>query len=118
MKLSHRYENETCIVTIIGNLALNGADKVQEYLQLLTQQNTVKKILLNCMNVSVIDSRGIGLLARILQGLEGKQEGLALCSLNENCLNLLKALRLDKIIAIHESEEHALSDLKNISHSN
>jgi len=109
MKLSHRFEKDTCIVMMIGNLALSETDKVQEYLQPLIEKDEVKRILFNCQSVPVIDSRGIGLLAAVLQDLEQQKKELALCSLNKNCLNVLKALKLDKMIAIYESEESALS---------
>gem|GEM_PF-1479389 len=109
MKLSHRFEQDTCIVVMIGNLALSEINKVENYVQPLIMQGETTRILLNCQDVRVIDSRGIGLLVTIFKDLEKHEKSLALCNLNQNCLNVLKALKLDTMINIYDSLEAALS---------
>ena len=109
MKLTHMVKDGICVIAITGNLALSENQELENYLSPLIHADEVKHVLLNFSHVNLIDSRGVGLIAGSFQDLEGLDKTLSLCGLNENCLNVLKALKLDKIIDIFESEDEALA---------
>lgn len=107
MKLTNTIQHDTCIVSIFGNLALNETSVVREYVQPLKSQEGFTRVLLNCTGVQIIDSLGIGFLAAFFQDLEESQKRLALCNLNDDCLSVLRSLKLDQIISIYNTEEEA-----------
>ena len=111
MKLFHRTEKGNCIISIVGNLALMESNDLKTYIQPIIDDSSINNIVLNCKNVEIIDSRGVGLLAAILKDLEDKQKGFMLCHLNQATFGILQSLQLDKIIRIKNTEEEALTEL-------
>ncbi len=110
MKLFHRIEKHVCVVNLIGNLALQENQAVKIYLNPLINDSNIKTLLLNLDKIEVIDSKGVGVIATTLQTLEELQKALVISNVNSNCLNVLKTLRLDRMIRIYETEEEALSE--------
>lgn len=110
MKLFHRIEKETCVISVIGNIALNDTSELETYIRPFISDVKVKQILLNCKNVEIIDSRGVGLLAAILKDLEDRKKGFFLCHLNPATYGILESLQLHKIIRVKATEEEALEE--------
>lgn len=111
MKLMHRLEDQTCIITLIGNLALTETIVFQNYVQPLITEETNRHLLLNCEKVNIIDSRGVGLLAAILKDLEDLKKGFSLCGLNAANYKIMESLQLNQVIPIYASETEALGAL-------
>lgn len=113
MKLFHRIENKICVLSIVGNIALTETQELESYIKPLIGNHSISSILINCQNVEIIDSRGVGLLAAIFKDLEDVKKNLMLCELNSSALGVLKSLQLHKLISIKDSELEALSELSN-----
>ncbi len=113
MKLFHRMESSTCVISIIGNLALTETTEFQEYVQPLIKEDFVKHLLLNCEKINIIDSRGVGLLAAILKDLEDLGKGFSICALNKANYSIMESLQLHQIISIYQLEIDALNAVKN-----
>ncbi len=111
MKIFHRIEEKNCIISVIGDLALTEPNEVRVYVNPFIKKTEIQTIILNCKNVNIIDSRGIGLIAALLKDLEEIQKQLILCHLNENCYNVLKTLKLNQLVKIYKSEEEAISNI-------
>lgn len=109
MKMIHRMENQTCVITLIGNLALSETATFQDFVQPLISEATIKHLLLNCAKVNVIDSRGVGLLAAILKDLEDLKKRFSLCGLSEANYKIMDSLQLTQVIPIFASESEALN---------
>lgn len=109
MKLFHRLENNTCLISVVGNLALSETAELEAFVEPLIRDDAINKLVINCKSVEIIDSRGVGLLAAILKDLEDLGKSLVLCHLNPAALQILQSLQLDKLITIAQSEEEALS---------
>ncbi len=112
MKLFHRIEKESCVVSVVGNIALNETSDLEDYVQPFIKDAKIKQVILNCKNVEIIDSRGVGLLAAILKDLEDLGKGFVLCYLNSATYGILESLQLHKIIPVKNNEEEALAEFK------
>ncbi|MCG8337381.1 MAG: STAS domain-containing protein [Proteobacteria bacterium] len=110
MKLFHRIEKETCVISVVGNIALNDTSELETYIRPFISHTKVKQIILNCKNVEIIDSRGVGLLAAILKDLEDEKKSFLLCHLNSATYGILESLQLHKIIRVKSTEEEALAE--------
>ncbi len=111
MQLSHRIENDVCIVAIEGNIALDGVSDVKSYVKPFLEDEAVQKIIINFEKVNFIDSSGIGLIVSIFKTLQQRQAKLALCSLSNKNNEIFNMTRLDKILNIYGSEDEALKNI-------
>lgn len=112
MNLIHRMEEKTCVITLIGNLALSETANLRDYVQPLIHKETISHLLLNCKKVNIIDSRGVGLLAAILKDLEDLKKGFSLCALSEANYGIMDSLQLTQVIPVYSSEMEALSTIQ------
>ena len=109
MNIYHKIEGKTCIITLLGNLALGNTVECGKYVEQFYENNDVNTILFNFNDVEIIDSSGFGLLIIILKKLEKQSKKLQLSNLNKNCYNSLTTLKLDKVVNIFDSQEDALA---------
>ncbi len=108
MRIYHRIENGTCFVNIIGSLALTETVVAEEYIKPLIVNPEVTGIVLNCDQVEIIDSRGIGLIAALLKDTEERDKKIFMCDLNRNCYHVIKTLKLHKMIKTYETEKELI----------
>jgi len=113
MEIHHRQEQNTCIISPIGNIALDGSEQLRKYVDPLCDEDKVRTILINLSQVSIIDSKGFGIFINILKKLQAQDKFLQLCGLNKNNFSSMTTLRLDTVIKIFKDEEEALSVIKN-----
>lgn len=111
MRIKHNIDNNICIITIDGNIALEGVGEVKSYVKPFLQDGAVKAILINFERVEFIDSSGIGLIVSIYKTLQQRQAKLLLCHLSKKNNEIFNMTRLDKILSIHPTQEDAISSL-------
>lgn len=112
MQLSHNMKDEVCILSVEGNIALDGVNDVKSYIKPFLNDETVKGIVVNFENVNFIDSSGIGLIVSAFKTLQQRDAKLALCLLSKKNQEIFSMTRLDKILNIYSSEEEAISGVK------
>ena len=111
MQLKHRISNNICILSVEGNVALDGVSDVKSYLKPFLNDSTVKGLIINFEQINFIDSSGIGLIVSIFKTLQQRGAKLALCKLSKKNQEIFNMTRLDKILTIHDTEETALSKI-------
>ena len=109
--ISHRIEQNICIITIRGHLALNHADEAKAYAVPLINEPNVQGVIFNCEDMSNIDSNGIAYLVYTLKKLKDLSKSFSLCRLNSKTQKILAMLGLDRLLEIHETEDDALSSV-------
>ena len=75
MVFNHRIDKSICVVSIEGNIALDGVNEAKEYLRPLLENKDVKGLLINFAQVNFIDSSGIGLIVSIFKTLQQREAG-------------------------------------------
>jgi anti-sigma B factor antagonist len=86
-------------------------DKFQEVVGPLCAHGG-SKVLLDCTNLTYMNSRAIGLLMKYHRGLLVSRGHFALCCLNSKLVRTLDLLQIGKTLAIHSTREEALAALK------
>ena len=111
MQLEHKIENSICLLTIEGNLALDGVSEAKNYIKPFLSDNSIKGIVINFEKVNFIDSSGIGLVVSVYKTLQQRQAKVALSNLSKKNIEIFTMTRLDKILSIHDSQESAISSV-------
>lgn len=73
--------------------------------------NGETRFVLNLENVEFIDSSGLGALVSVFKGT-GPGGEIKLCAVQEGVRSILELTRLDKVFAIHTSEEGAVESME------
>lgn len=69
-------------------------------------------VLIDCADLAYVNSMAMGQFAALNRACEAKGGRLALCAVENNILEVMKLLKLDKMLAIYPHQMAALSALK------
>ncbi len=111
MIFNQRMDNETCVVSIEGNIALDGVNEAKTFLKPHLENPAVRSLLINFEKVNFIDSSGIGLIVSIFKTMQQKEGKLALTNLSQKNMEIFTITRLNKILDIYTTEAEALQKL-------
>jgi anti-anti-sigma factor len=111
MVFNHRIDKNVCVVSIEGNIALDGVNEAKEYLRPLLDDANVKGLLINFGQVNFIDSSGIGLIVSIFKTLQQREAKFGLSNLSKKNEEIFTITRLNKILDIYPSESEALTTM-------
>jgi anti-anti-sigma factor len=109
MVFNHRIDKNVCVVSIEGNIALDGVNEAKEYLRPLLEDQKTKGLLINFGQVNFIDSSGIGLIVSIFKTLQQREAKFGLSNLSKKNEEIFTITRLNKILDIYPSEAEGLS---------
>lgn len=113
MIFSHRIDNNnTCIVAIEGNIALDGVNEAKAFLRPHLDNPEIRNVVINFEKVNFIDSSGIGLIVSIFKTMQQKEGKLALTNLSQKNLEIFTITRLNKILEIFPTEQEALAKVR------
>ncbi len=111
MIFSHRMENNAVVISIEGNIALDGVNEAKAYMKPHLDDSEVKGLLLNFETVNFIDSSGIGLIVSIFKTMQEKSGKLVLTNLSKKNEEIFSITRLNKILDIYPSEAEGVASL-------
>ena len=111
MRIKHQMNDNTCMITIDGNIALEAVGEVKNYIKPFLQNEKVASLLINFEKVDFIDSSGIGLIVSIYKTLQQRQAKLLLTHLSKKNTEIFHMTRLDKILSIYQTDDDALKNL-------
>ncbi len=109
MIFSHRIENGICIVSIEGNIALDGVNEAKAFLKPHLESDEVKGIVINFEKVNFIDSSGIGLIVSVFKTMQERSGSFAITNLSKKNEEIFTITRLNKILNIFPTESEAIS---------
>jgi len=111
MIFSHRVEDNICLVSIEGNIALDGVNEAKAFLKPHIEDPAIKGIVINFEKVNFIDSSGIGLIVSIFKTMQQKEGKFAITNLSQKNEEIFSITRLNKILDIFPTEGEAISSL-------
>jgi anti-sigma B factor antagonist len=91
---------------IDASVAVEFKNKLLEFVN-----NGETRFVLNLEHVEFIDSSGLGALVSVFKGA-GPGGEIKLCAVRESVRSILELTRLDRVFAIHTSEEGAVESLE------
>jgi len=112
MICTHRIEDGICLVSIEGNIALDGVNEAKAYLKPHLDSPDVNALVINFEKVNFIDSSGIGLIVSIFKTMQQKEGKFALSNLSKKNEEIFAITRLNKILEIFPTDNEAVSKLK------
>ncbi|MBA3430263.1 MAG: STAS domain-containing protein [Actinobacteria bacterium] len=95
------------IVDVSGEIDVYTAPKLREKLIELVSEGE-HNIVINLEEVDFLDSTGLGVLVGALKRVKGHNGTLALICTQDKILKVFQVTGLDKVFAIHDSEDAAL----------
>lgn len=104
-------EGDITLVVAIGPVDSATLDQFREKMDPVCNRPGAK-VLLDCRQLTYLNSRSIGLLMKYHRTLMVGRGRLALCSLNSKLVRTLELLQLGKALAIHPTREEALAALR------
>lgn len=99
LKVDLRKEEETLFVDLQGDLDINSNKELKEK---VNSAQGVKKIIINCENLSYVDSTGLGAFISIYKHIKEKGEGLVIRGLKPHIKKIFLITDLDKVFEIEE----------------
>lgn len=99
LKVDLRKEEETLFVDLQGDLDINSNKELKEK---VNSAQGVKKIIVNCENLSYVDSTGLGAFISIYKHIKEKGEGLVIRGLKPHIKKIFLITDLDKVFEIEE----------------
>lgn len=111
MICTHRIQDGVCVVSIEGNIALDGVNEAKAYLRPHLESPDVKGLVINFEKVNFIDSSGIGLIVSIFKTMQQKEGQFALTNLSKKNEEIFSITRLNKILDIYGSEQEAMQSM-------
>ncbi|WP_288981414.1 STAS domain-containing protein [uncultured Parvimonas sp.] len=99
LKVDLRKEEETLFVDLQGDLDINSNKELKEKVNSI---EGVKKIIINCENLSYVDSTGLGAFISIYKHIKEKGEGLVIRGLKPHIKKIFLITDLDKVFEIEE----------------
>ena len=109
MICSHRIEKGICIISIEGNIALDGVNEAKEFLKPHVESDEIKGIVINFEKVNFIDSSGIGLIVSVFKTMQERSGSFAITNLSKKNEEIFTITRLNKILNIYPTEGEAIS---------
>ena len=111
MEFSHRVANNICVVSITGNIALDGVNEAKDYLKPLLEEPDLKGLLINFDQVNFIDSSGIGLIVSLFKTLQQREAKFGLSDLSKKNEEIFNITRLNKILDIYPTEGEGITSM-------
>ena len=97
LKVDLRQEGEKLFVNLQGDLDINSN---KEFKEKVNSVQGVKKITVNCENLSYIDSTGLGAFISIYKHIKEKGEKLVITGLKPHIKKIFLITDLDKVFEI------------------
>lgn len=110
MRLETRMSGTTALLIVEGEVDLSSSTQMRTALLGAVDDDGVTGIVVNMNGVSYIDSSGVASLVEGLHKANQKGRKFGLCSLSSPARKVIELARLDRVFAIHETEQAALSN--------
>jgi anti-sigma B factor antagonist len=103
-------EGPVNVVTLAGAVDPSSVEDFKSRMnKVATEEPAV--VLLDCSNLSYVNSQSLGLLFHYHRQCEQHKGKLALCCVWDKIQNILRLLGLDTVLAIYDSREEAMAGL-------
>ena len=93
-------DSETLIIELKGVFNAVGANSVRPAFENIAAEKAPKKVLLDLLDVSFIDSSGIGAIVFLFKRLKDNKRELELIGVHGQVAELIQLLRLHKAITV------------------
>lgn len=109
MKISEEVKGDIAIVRIEGRLDAVTSAQIEAKIQKLLEGK--KKLVINLQDVDYLSSAGIRVLLATFKKIKAQNGKLAICSLTDDVMEIIKMAGFHTILPLFPTEEKALASL-------
>ncbi len=111
MKINEVKKDGIIIASISGEINIDTSPDLRKAFDQYTQQG-IKKVVIDCAELTYIDSSGLATLIELLQRLKKIEGELKICNLTTKVKSVFEVTKLDKLFDICPSKEQAVERFK------
>ncbi len=111
MEMQHEVKEGILVIYLNGHLLGAQANTIVMGLVLQNTEAGIKKVIFNLKGVNYVDSAGLGMLLSASSKIKNAGAKLALCSLSEQVVKLLKTTKVESVFRISPDEAGAIASL-------
>ena len=108
MNISHRFNNNICIVEPIGNIFLAESPEFLKYMESVLASTSVQGMVIDLKQVETIDSTGIGAILSIRKQLATLEAQCVLCTLQPRVYEVFVFTKLLDCVTAYDTVDEAL----------
>ncbi len=110
MEVGHKFTGDILIINLFGELFSEQAVFLDyKLMELITQSD---KIIINCQDLEYVDSKGLGVLIKVLNHVNEQGGKMLFCSVTGKVKKLFDLTRLDRFIHVYTDLEQAIAQFK------
>ncbi|MCF7878149.1 MAG: STAS domain-containing protein [Candidatus Omnitrophica bacterium] len=111
MKISEDKKNDIMAVSVSGEINIDTSPDLRKAFDQYAKQG-IKKVIIDCANLTYIDSSGLATLIELMQRLKKIKGELKICNLAEKVKSVFEVTKLDKLFDICSNQEQAVERFK------
>lgn len=115
MKIDIDENTKICLVSEIGDLALDRIYLVREKIEPYLNDLSIRGVIIDMSSTKLIDSQGFTVLVFIIKELKKRDAHFSLFAVPEHTIYLMKMLSFDKIVPIYDSIEEAMASISQLN---
>ncbi len=108
INIENRKNGDISILDLQGRLVADIENTFWKYASSEVVDNGARKLLINCAEVSLCDSFGIGEVIKIHNSMENIGGKMVLCNLNELMAKVFEITKVDTVLHIADDEKAAI----------
>jgi anti-sigma B factor antagonist len=109
MEMQHEVKDGVLVIHLNGHLLGAQANTVVMGTVLQNMETGIKKVVFNLQGVNYVDSAGLGMLLSASSKIKNAGSKLAICSLSEQVIKLLKTTKVESVFRIGVDEPAAIA---------
>ena len=111
MEISHRLDDDICILEPVGNILWGESKTFSKYLESILETESTKGLVINLKQVDSIDSGGIGAILSIHKQFTTLGYPFVLCHLSKHVSEVFHFTKVINLFTIYSTEDDALASL-------
>ncbi|MCF7916645.1 MAG: STAS domain-containing protein [Candidatus Omnitrophica bacterium] len=111
MKINEERKENIIIASVSGEINIDTSPELRKAFDQYIGQG-IKKVIIDCQNLTYIDSSGLATLIELLQRLKKEGGELKICNLADKVKSVFEVTKLDKLFDICPNQAQAVERFK------
>lgn len=117
MKPEYSVNDNIHIFSIEGNFTNQEVDVAKEYITAFIKEKSVHAVIINCEELTIIDSKGLGLLVYLFKLLGKRQAKLLLTHVNQKNKEVFQLTRINDYLPSYSTDEEAIAAVSEVANA-